>query len=54
MNNGTEHYSFSRNKYLLIAPIEGFIYIMENGIDRKIDDTAMLFLLIQNRQQTHD
>ena len=49
MNNGTEHYSFSRNKYLLIAPIE-----LENGIDRKIDDTAMIFLLIQNRKQKHD
>ena len=24
------------------------------SIDRKIDDTAILFLLVQNRQQTHD
>ena len=27
---------------------------MENEIDRKIDVTAKLFLLVQNRQQTHD
>ena len=27
---------------------------MDNNIDRKIDDTAILFLLVQNRQQTHD
>ena len=27
---------------------------MDNEIDRKIDVTAMLFLLVQNRQQTHD
>ena len=27
---------------------------MENEIDRKIDVTAILFLLVQNRQQTHD
>ena len=27
---------------------------MDNEIDRKIDVTAILFLLIQNRQQTHD
>ena len=40
----------------MIAPIEGFIsrYILDNEIDRKIDVTAILFLLVQNRQQTHD
>ena len=27
---------------------------MDNEIDRKIDFTALLFLLVQNRQQTHD
>ena len=27
---------------------------MDNEIDRKIDDTEILFLLVQNRQQTHD
>ena len=27
---------------------------MDNEIDRKIDVTAMLFLLVQNRQQIHD
>ena len=26
---------------------------MDNEIDRKIDVTAILFLLVQNRQQTH-
>ena len=26
---------------------------MDNEIDRKIDVTAMQFLLVQNRQQTH-
>ena len=48
------HYSFSRSKYfhLLIAPIEGFISLIDE-IDWKIDDTAKLFLLVQNRQQTH-
>ena len=27
---------------------------MDNEIDRNIDVTAILFLLVQNRQQTHD
>ena len=27
---------------------------MDDEIDRKIDVTAILFLLVQNRQQTHD
>ena len=27
---------------------------MDDKIDRKIDDTAILFLLVQNRHQTHD
>ena len=27
---------------------------MDNEIDRKIDVTAMQFLLVQNRHQTHD
>ena len=27
---------------------------MDNEIDRKIDVTAMQFLLVQNRQKTHD
>ena len=27
---------------------------MDNEIDRKIDVTAIHFLLVQNRQQTHD
>ena len=27
---------------------------MDNKIDRKKDVTAILFLLVQNRQQTHD
>ena len=27
---------------------------MDNEIDKKIDVTAILFLLVQNRQQTHD
>ena len=51
------HYSFSRSKYfhLLIALIDGFITgLLDNEIDRKIDVTAMQFLLVQNRQQTHD
>jgi len=31
------------------------IYLwLDNEIDRKIDVTAMQFLLVQNRQQTHD
>ena len=49
---GIELYSFSRSKYfhLLIAPIEGFITQMDNEIDRKIDVTALLILLVQNRQ----
>ena len=39
------HYSFSGGKYfhLLIAPIEGFITLIGNEIDRKIDVTAILF-----------
>ena len=50
------HHSFSRSKYfyLLIAQIEGIITLLDNEIDRKIDVTAILFLLVQNRQQTHD
>ena len=28
--------------------------LFNNEIDRKIDDTAIQFLLVQNRQQTHD
>ena len=28
--------------------------LFNNEIDRKIDDTAMYFLLVQNRHQTHD
>jgi len=27
---------------------------LDNEIDRKIDVTAILFLLVQNRHQTHD
>ena len=27
---------------------------MDNEIDKKIDVTAIIFLLVQNRQQTHD
>ena len=27
---------------------------MDNEIDRKIDVTAILFLMVQNRQQPHD
>jgi len=27
---------------------------LDNEIDRKIDVTAILFLLVQNRQKTHD
>ena len=27
---------------------------MDNEIDKKIDVIAILFLLVQNRQQTHD
>ena len=27
--------------------------LLDNEIDRKIDVTAILFLLVQNRQQTH-
>jgi len=27
---------------------------LDNEIDRKIDVTAILFLLVHNRQQTHD
>ena len=33
-----------KNSYLLL----------DKEIDRKIDVTAILFLLVQNRQQTHD
>ena len=49
------HHSFSRSKYfhLLITPIEGFILWLDNERDRKIDVTAILFLLVQNRHQTH-
>ena len=37
-----------------MAPIEGFITLwFDNEIDRKIDVTAILFLLVQIRQQTH-
>ena len=50
-----QHYSFIRSKYfyLLIAQIKGFISL-NNEIDSKIDVTAMQFLLVQNRHQTHD
>ena len=50
------HYSFSRSKYfhLLIAPIEGFGTLLDNEIDRKIDVIPILFLLVQNKQQTRD
>ncbi len=50
------HYSFSRSTYLylLIAPIEGFLTLLDNEIDRKIDVIVILFLLVQNRQQAHD
>ena len=30
------------------------IYCLDDEIDRKIDLTAIQFLLVQNRQQTHD
>ena len=39
--------------FTVIAPIEGLISLIDNEIDRKIDVTAILFLLVQNRQQTH-
>ena len=35
---------------LLIAPIEGFIYLLDNENDRNIDVTAILFLLVHSRQ----
>jgi len=49
-------FSFSRSKYfhLLIAAIEGFITLLDNEIERKKDVTFILFVLVQNRQQTHD
>ena len=50
------HYSFSRSEYLhlLLAPIRGFISLINNEIDRKIDVTTIKSLLVQNRQQSHD
>ena len=49
------HYSFSRSKYfhLLIAPIEGFVTLLDNE-NKKIYVIPILFLLVQNKQQTHD
>jgi len=35
---------------LLIAPIEGFISLLDNENDRNIDVTAILFLLVHSRQ----
>ena len=29
-------------------------FLLDNALDRQIDVTAMQFLLVQNRQQTHD
>ena len=40
---GLNYYSFSRSKYF---------HIVYNEIDRKIDVTAIQFLLVQNRQLT--
>ena len=50
------HHSFSSSKYfhLLLAPIQGLKELKDNEIDRKIDVTAILFQLVQNRKQTHD
>ena len=33
--------------------IEGFTSLLDNELDRKIDVTAILFLLVQNRQKKH-
>ena len=50
------HFSFSSSKYfhLLIAPRRYKDLSLDNELDRKIDVTAILCLLVQNRQQTHD
>ena len=50
------HYSFSKSKYFhLVYSADLRIYLLlDNEIDRKIDATVMQFLLVQNRQQTHD
>ena len=37
-----------------IVSVEVNISIYYNKIDRKIDVTAILILLVENRQQTHD
>ena len=47
---------FSRIKYFhLMFSADIRIYLwLDNELDRKIDVTAILFLLVQNRHQTHD
>ena len=52
---GEGGHSFSRSKYfhLLIAPIKGFITQLDNEIDRKIDVTAILFLLVYRMDNKH-
>ena len=46
------HYSFSRSKYFhyCLAPI---YLLLDYEIDGKINVTAILFLLVQNRHQTY-
>ena len=51
------HYSFSKSKYfhLMIDSADIRIYLyLDNEIDRKIDVTAIPFLMVLNRHQTHD
>ena len=50
------HYSFSRSKYFhFVHSVDLRIHLLlDNELNRKIDVTAMQFLLVQNRQQTHD
>ena len=50
------HFSFSRSKYshLLLSAFLRIYLLLDNKIDKKIYVNAILFLLVQNRQQTHD
>ena len=50
------HFSFSRSKYFhLLSNADLRIHLwLDDEIDRKIDVTAIQFLMVQNRQQTRD
>ena len=48
------HYSFSKSKYFHLRSADTRIYLLlDNELDRKIDVTALQFLSVQNRHQTH-